>query len=487
MRAGAVARAEAAARDAEIPGERRQAGDRARGVPAVGALVHGAAAEHDHRGLRRRVAAGEGDDALRGDAGDRPRPTPASTRARGRQARRTPSCDPATNRASWRASATITCIIASASARVGAGPDPDHLVRLRRRLGLPDVDGHDVGAAAARRREVAAGVGLAREVGPPEQDQIGMRAHVLLRIRLEHTRQAESEGAEPPADHRGIPPLASPEVGEAPQQVRADPRAVVVGEESVAGPQADGLAPRRLHARRDQVERLVPRGAAPGVVGAMRSDEGRQQALRIADDLARRVAAHAEKAAAVRVVGIAPHADEPPILHVDEHAAQRGVAVHRTHRADGSARDHGRPPELDGVGLTRSRHSTPTRKRRTALSVIAAARRVGIDAAQLGDAGRGQGHVRRLVALAAVGLGRQVRAIRLDDEAVLGHEAGDVGQRARVLVGHRPGQRDEEAEVETAPGHRDVGREAVHDAADVARRAPRRGWRAPPRARRGSG
>ena len=63
---------------------------------------------------------------------------------------------------------------------------------------------------------------------------------------------------------------------------------------------------------------------------------------------------------------------------------------------------------------------------------------------------------------------RQEGAVGLHHQAVGGHEAGDVGQRARVLVGHRPGERDHQAQVEAALGHLHVGREAVHDAADLA-------------------
>src|SRR5207244_6059101 len=66
----AVTRAEAAAGYAEVGRERRQAPDRPPARPAVGALVHGAAAEHDHRRSRRRVAARERGDALRGDPRD---------------------------------------------------------------------------------------------------------------------------------------------------------------------------------------------------------------------------------------------------------------------------------------------------------------------------------------------------------------------------------------------------------------------------------
>jgi hypothetical protein len=196
VRAGAVARAEAAPGNAEVPGQRGQAPDRARSLPAVGALVHRAAAEHDHGGPGRRVAPSQGGDALRGHTGDglpprrRVRADVGGERVEPQRVIRheggvvTPFGDDHVHHR-------------QRERRIGARPDPDHLVGLRGGLGLADVDGRDVGAAVARRREVAAGVGLAREIGAPEQDEIRVRAHVLLRIGLEHPREPEPEGAEP--------------------------------------------------------------------------------------------------------------------------------------------------------------------------------------------------------------------------------------------------------------------------------------------------
>ena len=95
------------------------------------------------------------------------------------------------------------------------------------------------------------------------------------------------------------------------------------------------------------------------------------------------------------------------------------------------------------------------------------AERLGRDTAQIGHVGGGDRHPRGLVALPAMGMGRQERAVGLHHQAVGGHEAGDLRQRARVLVGHRPRERDHQAQVEAALGHVHVGREAVHDAADL--------------------
>jgi len=58
------------------------------------------------------------------------------------------------------------------------------------------------------------------------------------------------------------------------------------------------------------------------------------KARRIADDLARSLPAHAQEAAAVRVVGVAAHADEASVLDVDEHPAPRWMTVHRAQGAD---------------------------------------------------------------------------------------------------------------------------------------------------------
>ena len=100
-------------------------------------------------------------------------------------------------------------------------------------------------------------------------------------------------------------------------------------------PDADPLAAQRPHALGDQIERLVPRRLAEGVV-ATRADEGMEQARRIADDLVGSLAAYAQEPLAVRVVGVAPHPEHAAVLDVDQHAAQRGMTVHRTHRPHGS-------------------------------------------------------------------------------------------------------------------------------------------------------
>ena len=250
MAPGAVARPEPAAADPEIPGERGQAGDGAPALPSVLTLVHRAAAQDDHGGTSRGVATRERDDALRGEARDGRRPC-----------RRVPSHVLGQRlEADGVARHEVAVVTALADDHVhqgqreggiGSWPEPQDLIRLGRGLGGSHVDGDDVGATTPGRREVAAGIGLAGEIGSPEEDQPGVLAHVLLRVGLEHAGEPEPEGAEPPADDGRVPPLAAVEVGEAAQQMRADPRPVVVGEETVACPESDRLASRRAHSPGD--------------------------------------------------------------------------------------------------------------------------------------------------------------------------------------------------------------------------------------------
>src|SRR5437773_880521 len=122
--------------------------------------------------------------------------------------------------------------------------------------------------------------------------------------------------------------------------MRADPRPVVVGEETVARPESDRLASRRAHSPGDQVERLVPTGLAPLMLRPARADQRLQEAPRVADDLSRGLAPDAEKAAAVRVVGVPADLDETIVLDLDEHAAQGRMTAHRAHGPDHSPLTH---------------------------------------------------------------------------------------------------------------------------------------------------
>jgi hypothetical protein len=76
----------------------------------------------------------------------------------------------------------------------------------------------------------------------------------------------------------------------------------------VAGPEPDRFAPDRPHARRDAIERGIPRHFPERRVAPVARERG-QQALRVADDLARSVAAHAEEPPAVGIVRVARDLD----------------------------------------------------------------------------------------------------------------------------------------------------------------------------------
>src|SRR5262245_61575352 len=169
-----------------------------------------------------------------------------------------------------------------------------------------------------------------------------MRAHVLLGVGLEHAGEPETEAAEPPADDRAAPPLTAVEVRKTPVQLTGDARPVVVRAETVTRPEAHRLGPGGSHARDDSIERLAPADPAPGVDAPPVAGERMEQASGIVDDLPRRLAADAEEAPAVGIIGIAGHAEQAAVLDVHEHAAQGGMAVHRAHRANAAAVSHGR-------------------------------------------------------------------------------------------------------------------------------------------------
>ena len=257
VRGGAVARSQSGTRDAEVAGEGRQTRDGAGALPALGALVHGAAADEDHRRFRRRVAAREG--------GDLPGVQAGRCRCPGEVV----SGEMGGERIEADCMAGDECRIMEplrddhvhhpeCQGGVRPGPQQDRFVRLRRGLGAPHVDGDDVGAAPFRRRQVPPGVRLAREIRAPEQDQRRVGPHVLLGACLEHARQTEPESAEAPADHVRVPPLAPVQIRESPEQLGGEPRAVVVGEEPVPGPGADGPWPHGPRPLGDGVERVLP-------------------------------------------------------------------------------------------------------------------------------------------------------------------------------------------------------------------------------------
>ena len=99
-----------------------------------------------------------------------------------------------------------------------------------------------------------------------------------------------------------------------------------------------------------------------------------------------------------------------------------------------------------------------------------------VDAAALGDEARGVRDERRLVALLAHDLRREVGRVGLDEQPVLGHALGGRGEVGRLGVGDVAGERDPPAlgqALVEAVGHR----EAVHDHAHPVGARPQRGDR----------
>jgi hypothetical protein len=157
---------------------------------------------------------------------------------------------------------------------------------LRGGFGIAHVDSDDIRATAFSSDQVAGRIGLTGEIGPPQQDEIGVLPHILLGVGVEDAGEAEPEGAQPPADHRRIPLLTAVQMGEAPHELTADARAIVGGGIAMPGPEPHRFSTNRLQARDDEVQCLIPGGLAPGIFGAAVTHQRSQQPLGIADDLA---------------------------------------------------------------------------------------------------------------------------------------------------------------------------------------------------------
>src|SRR5437870_3429827 len=100
-----------------------------------------------------------------------------------------------------------------------------------------------------------------------------------------------------------MPGLAAVQMGEAVHHLDGD--CAAWRKAAMARPKADGLRSGRLNPLRDKGDRVIPADAAPAVGAAIVANLRIQQALRIAEYLASRPAAHAEKALTDRIVVVA--------------------------------------------------------------------------------------------------------------------------------------------------------------------------------------
>src|SRR2546422_5707741 len=121
----------------------------------------------------------------------------------------------------------------------------------------------------------------------------------------------------------------------------------------------------------------------------------------------------------------------------------------------------GTPPPRRAPRSTGPRAGRPARARASPKAeeragVLRHARRELLERlpAELGHARGGDREIGRLVALAPVGLGREERAVGLDDEAGGGHHPRDPRKRAGPRGGHRAGKRGEQAPDQGGAGER---------------------------------
>ena len=334
MAGPAMPRAEARAGNPQISGEGGQAGDGAGGLPTVGALVHGTAAQHDHGRAGGRITAGQGGDPLRLDTGHPGGPLRSILPQMRRQLLE-PLGVARHELGVVQGFGHDHVHQAQRQGGVGSGPDDEGLVGLTGRLGAADVHRDHVGPALFGGQQVAGGVGLAGQIGAPLYDHFRVPAHVLLGMDLQHPGEAHPEAPQPPTNHGRVPPLAAVKIGEAGGQLTVDAGAVVVGEDAVTAPDAHRLASHGLHFRGDGIQGFAPAHPPPVVPAPPLPHQRVQQALGIADHFARGLAPHTEKAGAVGIFRIAAHPQQFAAAHVHQHAAEGGVAAHGAHGAHG--------------------------------------------------------------------------------------------------------------------------------------------------------
>ena len=154
-----------------------------------------------------------------------------------------------------------------------------------------------------------------------------------------------------------------------------------------------------------------------------------------------------QRAAAAAVARIGRIAGAPPLPDA-RHAGGRAAAEDR------GAEAHPRGPSAPML-----------REEAQRVDARRLGERLGRDSPRLGDHARGRGDEGRLVALAAMGDGREIGRVGLDQHPVERDVAGDVAQFLRLLEGHHAREGDRKAEVERGFGERPRRGEAVEKAA----------------------
>jgi hypothetical protein len=89
----------------------------------------------------------------------------------------------------------------------------------------------------------------------------------------------------------------------------------------MSAPNTDGFTSDRLHTRNNQVESLVPTCSPPRLIRATLTHQGVEQTPGIPDDFVCCLPTYAKKAATIRILFIATHANEPIALQIHQHAA----------------------------------------------------------------------------------------------------------------------------------------------------------------------
>src|SRR5215813_14475017 len=125
-----------------------------------------------------------------------------------------------------------------------------------------------------------------------------------------------------------MPILAAVHIGEAVHHLNRD--RATWRKAAVSRPQAHSLGSDRPHALHDEIQRLVPTHAAPGIRATIITNLGMQQSTRIAKNLVGGAAAHAKEALTVRIVLVAADGLQPAIFNLDQHSAERWMTIHGT-------------------------------------------------------------------------------------------------------------------------------------------------------------